>query len=860
MSCLNPIANFLERVDYSATSPRTMNNSVGNMGFAPMNLIKSSEDFASSGWTKTDTTVTSNAATAPDGTLTADKISHDDTTATITQTLTVVSGTDYRLGAFIKYIDHQWIRFYLDGDNVWFDVQNGVIGTDNTSSATMTALSDDWYYITADKTTSDTAFALDITLADGDNSGTETSGTSAYIWGAHLYENGLAGMFDVPEDQRALAALDKYLPNKAVVTGPNLVSNGTFDSSTAGWTAGASTSGTATVSWDAGTIDVDNDGGAASRGNAYQSFTCVVGSTYVVQAEVTQTNGGAIVFASTSTTGSGSVASATVATGSTGVVRFYFVATSTTHYVILQNDSVGATASSNFDNITVEEVDRNPSAARFLPRRENHEYIDGAWVKGLKVESEARTNLVADSSDFDSWSNVNLTSKTNNAAASPDGQTNAVAIVADATNGQHRLDLSISNSAGDGAVSVYVKANGYDYVRLRITSVSLTANLTNGAIENLTADEGAVEDVGNGWYRCSIADASLSGSDTLRINIENSSAANDFVGDTTSGLLIWQPQFEEALTPSSLIPTYGATRTRTAETWTQKEDEIIWPNTTYVNGTELVTNGTFDTDTDWTKGAGWTISGGVASCDGTQVANSDLEQAVSFTDGNPYEITFTVTRSAGTLYPKIGGTTGEGISSSGTYTQVIVAGSGANLEMRADVNFVGTIDNISVKEINPRALCVVMHGHMTYADEGLSSQAIFWQQETDANNGLFVVLDTSGAKDGRLNSIQEANGTLDTSPSPDNTYSPGINVPFKIASRHLDNALQGAADGTATTENTTPPGLPDLSDTQIEWFYDGDFHITFVGLGVEGNAGASSRIGSTHGEQTLITMTDGTQP
>ena len=34
-------------------------------------------------------------------------------------------------------------------------------------------------------------------------------------------------------------------------------------------------------------------------------------------------------------------------------------------------------------------------------------------------------------------------------------------------------------------------------------------------------------------------------------------------------------------------------------------------------GSELVTNGSFDADSDWTKQSGWTISGGTANCDGT---------------------------------------------------------------------------------------------------------------------------------------------------------------------------------------------------------------------------------------------------
>ena len=45
-------------------------------------------------------------------------------------------------------------------------------------------------------------------------------------------------------------------------------------------------------------------------------------------------------------------------------------------------------------------------------------------------------------------------------------------------------------------------------------------------------------------------------------------------------------------------------------------------------GNNLVTNGTFDTDSDWVKGTGWTISNGVASSDGSQTSNSNLYQTV----------------------------------------------------------------------------------------------------------------------------------------------------------------------------------------------------------------------------------------
>mgnify|MGYP005989667571 CR=1 FL=1 len=44
-------------------------------------------------------------------------------------------------------------------------------------------------------------------------------------------------------------------------------------------------------------------------------------------------------------------------------------------------------------------------------------------------------------------------------------------------------------------------------------------------------------------------------------------------------------------------------------------------------GSELVTNGTFDADSDWTKGTGWTISGGVAEYQGS--TSTALEQTVT---------------------------------------------------------------------------------------------------------------------------------------------------------------------------------------------------------------------------------------
>lgn len=114
------------------------------------------------------------------------------------------------------------------------------------------------------------------------------------------------------------------------------------------------------------------------------------------------------------------------------------------------------------------------------------------------------------------------------------------------------------------------------------------------------------------------------------------------------------------------------------------------------NGTfaEYVTNGTFASDTGWTKGTGWSIAAGVASA---TTATSDLSQtsAITLIQGYTYTITYTVTRSAGTVTPSIGGTAGTARSSSATFTETIVAGATQILAFTGS-GFTGTIDNVSV--------------------------------------------------------------------------------------------------------------------------------------------------------------------
>ena len=139
----------------------------------------------------------------------------------------------------------------------------------------------------------------------------------------------------------------------------------------------------------------------------------------------------------------------------------------------------------------------------------------------------------------------------------------------------------------------------------------------------------------------------------------------------------------------------------------------------------LSTNGTFAADSGWTKGTGWTIGSGVATCDGTQTDVSDLKQNQSLTEGVTYTVTYTISsRSAGTLTPRLGGTAGVSRSANGTYVELITCGAGADpkLEFRADADFAGSLDNVSV-------MAASMAVHLEHSADGSTS----WSDITGAS-------------------------------------------------------------------------------------------------------------------------------
>jgi hypothetical protein len=127
----------------------------------------------------------------------------------------------------------------------------------------------------------------------------------------------------------------------------NLVTNGTFDTATTGWTAGPTT----TLSIASNRLRVTNVG--TVYGYAYQSFPTLIGKTYTVSVDITFNAGVARLLISTSPA---ATVGGNISVSASGSYSHTFVATTATTFVNVGNRN-DTDAYNEFDNISVYESD-----------------------------------------------------------------------------------------------------------------------------------------------------------------------------------------------------------------------------------------------------------------------------------------------------------------------------------------------------------------------------------------------------------------------------------------------------------------------------------------------------------------------
>jgi hypothetical protein len=116
--------------------------------------------------------------------------------------------------------------------------------------------------------------------------------------------------------------------------------------------------------------------------------------------------------------------------------------------------------------------------------------------------------------------------------------------------------------------------------------------------------------------------------------------------------------------------------------------------------TDVIVNGLFAADTDWTKGANWTIASDKASA---AAADANLTAAVDpLTVGKTYYVVYTLVVTTGTIRISDGVTHGTTRSASGTYAELFTAGD-EDFEFDPVATFTGSVSNVAAYEYDPHA-------------------------------------------------------------------------------------------------------------------------------------------------------------
>lgn len=233
------------------------------------------------------------------------------------------------------------------------------------------------------------------------------------------------------------------------------------------------------------------------------------------------------------------------------------------------------------------------------------DYPLGGAVNGcpaLLVEPSAE-NLALQSENFGTtWSPVALLAfgsgsvLNTTATFDPYGTNVADLIVANTSVTQHRIEQTTVSAAGSYTFSIFLKAAGYGFARLRIGGTGAVFNLTTGVVSATEAGIiSSIQSYGNGWYRCIASKAVSVANEIIRVNIQSTQSTADFGGDGTSGIYIFGSQYELGAVATSYIRTTTQAITRAVDVINktglssligQTEGTIYWEGESLASGVQ----------------------------------------------------------------------------------------------------------------------------------------------------------------------------------------------------------------------------------------------------------------------------------
>jgi hypothetical protein len=200
------------------------------------------------------------------------------------------------------------------------------------------------------------------------------------------------------------------------------------------------------------------------------------------------------------------------------------------------------------------------------------DYSGGASCPSLLLEP-SRQNYATQSEYIGDWAQ-SATIGTDNFAVSPEGVQNASKVSASLTSATHFIQLTGGAVGNTATISLFAKADTGSYIQLTNPySGGIFANfdVATGVVGTKGASciSSDIEDYGNGWYRCiAVFDNTGFNSNIYRHYIVPSASAAfglSWLPASDTSLFIYGHSWEAESYPTSYIPTYGTSATRTAD-------------------------------------------------------------------------------------------------------------------------------------------------------------------------------------------------------------------------------------------------------------------------------------------------------
>ena len=223
---------------------------------------------------------------------------------------------------------------------------------------------------------------------------------------------------------------------------------------------------------------------------------------------------------------------------------------------------------------------------------------------------------------------------------------------------------------------------------------------------------------------------------------------SNYLGDNTfyNGTLSNYRLFNTALTAAQVADLYNNPE-KVVPTGVDNTALKLWlpmmegAGTYCINGADPLGNdeyngaGSFDSSTGWTLNTGFSIGSGSLSCNGTQTAATSAYYNISSVASSLVMVQFTLSNvTAGQVqlaFFGASGTTTKWYTANGTYTEYVEvqAGHNGNTGFIANADFVGDIDDLTLKVVNTGAISGATWTHGVGAPIAQTA-VIDWNKET----------------------------------------------------------------------------------------------------------------------------------